>query len=547
MKNLFTLFFFLIAGMCLAQYSTEVAVSATEPEGWWNIFCDFFWNEKSWLCPMLVTIIGGILGYFLIHRSKKKGSEEKTDGGNTASAATEGNAHITIQNSTGVTINHGGMTPDMQNRVALELNENMMNLKERVAALETAAKLNPTDNTEKVEQLQEELQKAIAQQPNAPEHWQAAAPFLLNKDFDGYQNELDKALQEDAARVAQTYYLKAEGYDAAVKYSLALNAYQMAVHLQPQNPSYLNALGRFLDNMALHDKAIDFLEKALENLQLHDKPDKLEGTIRNNLGAAWHKKGQYDKAIEYYEQALAIVKKAFGDEHPQVATGLNNLGAAWDNKGQYDKAIEYYEQALAILKKSFGDEHPQVANALNNLGLAWINKGQYDKAIEYCEKALAIDKKSFGDEHPQVATGLNNLGAAWANKGQYDKAIEYYEQALAIDKKVFGMEHPNVANGLNNLGQAWANKGQYDKAIGYYEQALAIDKKSFGDEHPQVATGLNNLGAAWYNKGQYDKAIEYCEQCLRILHKVFPDGHSYIDMTTESLARARTALANSKK
>jgi hypothetical protein len=34
------------------------------------------------------------------------------------------------------------------------------------------------------------------------------------------------------------------------------------------------------------------------------------------------------KAIGYYEQALAIDRAVYGDNHPKVATRLNNLGSA---------------------------------------------------------------------------------------------------------------------------------------------------------------------------------------------------------------------------
>lgn len=72
----------------------------------------------------------------------------------------------------------------------------------------------------------------------------------------------------------------------------------------------------------------------------------------NKLGLAWGKKGEYDKAIEYFEKALKSDMKNFGEEHPNVATRWNNLGAAWDSKGKYDKAIEYYEKAMKSFKKA---------------------------------------------------------------------------------------------------------------------------------------------------------------------------------------------------
>ena len=48
---------------------------------------------------------------------------------------------------------------------------------------------------------------------------------------------------------------------------------------------------------------------------------------------AWHAKGEYGKAIEYYEKALKSDLKTFGEDHPNVATSWNNLGVAWQAKG----------------------------------------------------------------------------------------------------------------------------------------------------------------------------------------------------------------------
>ncbi|NAS89575.1 hypothetical protein C4E24_07580, partial [ANME-1 cluster archaeon AG-394-G21] len=55
------------------------------------------------------------------------------------------------------------------------------------------------------------------------------------------------------------------------------------------------------------------------------------------------------KAIEYYEQALAIARE-IGDRRGE-GNSLGNLGLAYSDLGQEEKAIEYYEQALAIGKE----------------------------------------------------------------------------------------------------------------------------------------------------------------------------------------------------
>ncbi|MCG8639128.1 MAG: tetratricopeptide repeat protein [Desulfobacterales bacterium] len=51
-------------------------------------------------------------------------------------------------------------------------------------------------------------------------------------------------------------------------------------------------------------------------------------TTWNNLGLAWHSKGEYDKAIAYYEISLAVFETVLGKNHPNMKTVRNNLNRA---------------------------------------------------------------------------------------------------------------------------------------------------------------------------------------------------------------------------
>ena len=130
--------------------------------------------------------------------------------------------------------------------------------------------------------------------------------------------------------------------------------------------------------------------------------------------------GQVAKAIEYYEQALAIARE-IGDRRGEGAD-LGNLGLAYSALGQVAKAIEYYEQALAIARE-IGDRRGEGAD-LGNLGMAYSALGQVAKAIEYYEQALAIareigDRRGEGVGPRQPGLGLFGFGSG----GQGDRVL----------------------------------------------------------------------------------------------------------------------------
>ncbi len=259
--------------------------------------------------------------------------------------------------------------------------------------------------------------------------------------------------------------------------------------------------------------------------------------VWNLLGLYAEKLGEYHEARELHEQALAIVRKVYGEEHPSVAASLTGLAAVLQALGDYDRARQLHEQALAIRRKLYGEEHPDVATSLNNLAAVLQALGDYDRARELFEQALAIWRQVYGEEHPSVATSLNNLALVLEALGDYHRAREMHEQALSIRRQVYGEEHPSVATSLNNLAEVLRALGDYDRARQLHEQALAIRRKLYGEEHPDVATSLNNLAGVLEALGDYEQARELYERALEIFRKTLPPGHPYIRTVEGNLKR----------
>jgi tetratricopeptide (TPR) repeat protein len=67
------------------------------------------------------------------------------------------------------------------------------------------------------------------------------------------------------------------------------------------------------------------------------------------------------------QRALAILEKALGPGHPDVATSLNNLAELYRAQGTYERALPLYERALAIWEKALGPGHPSTKRVSANL------------------------------------------------------------------------------------------------------------------------------------------------------------------------------------
>src|SRR5260370_25740784 len=96
--------------------------------------------------------------------------------------------------------------------------------------------------------------------------------------------------------------------------------------------------------------------------------------------------------------------------------------------GQYEKSIDYLQQALRVARE-VKDARTEGA-ALNVLGRTYRFMGQYERAIDYCEQGRATLRRIHSQEFE--ALSLNGLMLCWKAKGQPRVAISYGKQAVNL-------------------------------------------------------------------------------------------------------------------
>jgi len=122
-------------------------------------------------------------------------------------------------------------------------------------------------------------------------------------------------------------------------------------------------------------------------------------------------KGDYNRAIEYYREAIRI--------NPDDAAAHYNLGSALQNLERYDEAEEEYREAIRI--------NPDLAEAHYNLGNLLKDLKRYAEAEKEYREAIRIN--------PDLAEAHANLGILLLKAKRPEDAKKEFEIAKELFEK----------------------------------------------------------------------------------------------------------------
>jgi len=253
-----------------------------------------------------------------------------------------------------------------------------------------------------------------------------------------------KTLDDLAPQLAELE-LRYQGgdYDAAAQVLLAIAF------------DYLIQWGHYRYTIDLHTRLLG---------QLTDPGTRRAST--SSLGSCHFLLGDYDRAIQLYEQALPLAR-GVGDQRGEAAA-LGNLANCYAVDGQIHRAIELFDQVVTLARET--GFHQAEATALGNLASCYAVLGQTRRAIDLHERALIIDRE-FGYRQGE-AEELGTVANCYAVLGQTRRAIELSKQALKLARET-GYRRAE-ATCLICLGLCDADLGQWQASVDHHRQAIEI-------------------------------------------------------------------------
>jgi tetratricopeptide (TPR) repeat protein len=124
------------------------------------------------------------------------------------------------------------------------------------------------------------------------------------------------------------------------------------------------------------ERSLDYARKAYElsvaNSYLKGKADAL-----NNLGTFYESRGEFDKALEYHKQCLAL-RIELKDPN-DIAQSYNNLGIVYYGMNNFSSAYENYQKSLQLREESGNKK--EIAKSLNNIGVLFLKWKKLDQAL----------------------------------------------------------------------------------------------------------------------------------------------------------------------
>ena len=145
-----------------------------------------------------------------------------------------------------------------------------------------------------------------------------------------------------------------------------------------------------------------------------------------------------------------------------IASRFIEIGLEFRDGGQYEKAIEFFRQALSV---SADNLQAQV-----NIALTYAAQGQLEQAIAEFEKALTMDDEDVASRAGLCDAHLK-LGNMAISKGRIQDAIQSYQRVLKINT-----EHTEARQRMAEINLQRAKKsladGRDEEALNAFLEAL---------------------------------------------------------------------------
>lgn len=296
-----------------------------------------------------------------------------------------------------------------------------------------------------------------------------------------------------------------------------------------KEPSFLAVYPLLADTYQRQGKKNEALKCCFDYALYSEKRQDKKQLALAYIGIGWvyHMQGEYPKAFDFYNKAVAISSE--NKDRLNEAVALRKLAVWHMDKEDYDKALELLMKSSEInrSRQNLLEHRYNLACDYFDIGLVFTNKDDFITAKEFYNKSLNLFEK-LKLKH-ELSDYYFNLGEIYLLEKQYQKALDSYIRGLKIDQKQGNI--PNIASDYNMIGELYVEMDNLDEAERFFNQSISVSKQI--DAPLELASAYYNLGLLYKERGKINKAKEYLRLAQEIYSRI--DTSDYQEIKKELL------------
>lgn len=315
----------------------------------------------------------------------------------------------------------------------------------------------------------------------------------------------------DALRVNALSHYYLDDYETAdAQFRLAIDTYTTS-----EDPDW-QGLARAYDQLAMvqgnltdETTAIDFYLLALDTHRQHEvDDDALLISILGNLATEYLQRGDYEDADRTFVDGIEVARRS-GASDGQTGMLLANHAGALKNLGRPDEATSKYVEAVDLLERALGAEHPETITNRTSLANHYRQVGDMQLAGATIRRA-ASDAQAALPEVGFIHSYVQNVGGSILCLGEdVPLGTELATKSLAARRELLPAGHWAISSGEGILGLCQTAAGNFAAAEQTLLKAYADLRDSRGDDHEVTIATRERVAQLYEAWGKPDTALQY--------------------------------------
>jgi CHAT domain-containing protein/Tfp pilus assembly protein PilF len=222
---------------------------------------------------------------------------------------------------------------------------------------------------------------------------------------------------------------------------------------------------------------------------------------------------QFAQAQPLLERAL-VMQRRLGDER-QIASRLVQLASLFAQMNQRDRAQPYLDEAMALLERSAGREHPDLLAPLVFMTWKALEGQDTGPARELIDRQLAIAELACGPDNGEQVAPLMQRAHLDVRLGDPAAARADAAKAVQVEERFAGAESPRLpawlrleASILQQVGDAAAAENLLRKSV---------ELASRPGLEVLASASMSTLGVLLVREGRVQEATEELQASQRLI------------------------------